>query len=200
MKKQTSFILGLIFALAGCNDPKAMNNNEPALNDKEPTATIEIDKANNFPTGQISDRGIAQIYSTLQQAINASGTVKFIQEANGLRIIADIKGLKPGEHGFHVHEFGDCSNNGEAAGDHFSPENKIHGSPELSSEHHAGDLGNIKADQVGNVSYDRVIPDLKLHFLLGRSIVIHENPDDFKTQPTGNSGKRIACGVIGMQK
>jgi superoxide dismutase, Cu-Zn family len=143
------------------------------------------------------EKAVATIYSTTQQSINAWGNASFKNENNGVHIVADFKGLKPGEHGIHIHQYGDCSQEGEAAGPHYSVVEQTHGAPN-DSVHHRGDLGNITANQAGNAHYDQVLPDLKLHFILGRSIVVHEKSDDFKTQPSGNSGKRIACGIIGL--
>jgi Cu-Zn family superoxide dismutase len=137
------------------------------------------------------------------QGNEVHGTVRFTKVANGVRVVADITGLKPGDHGFHVHEFGDASSaDGTAAGGHFNPAKETHGSP--SADHrHAGDLGNIKADASGHATADYV--DAKLSFegsgsILGRGVVVHANADDLTTQPTGNAGGRVAVGVIGVAK
>ncbi len=131
------------------------------------------------------------------------GTVKFTKVAGGVRVVADVTGLKPGEHGFHLHEFGDASSaDGTAAGGHFNPAKETHGAP--TAEHrHAGDLGNLKADAAGHATLDYV--DSKLSFdgaasIIGHGVVIHANPDDMTTQPTGNAGGRVAVGVIGLAK
>jgi Cu-Zn family superoxide dismutase len=112
--------------------------------------------------------------------------------------VADVDGLSPGKHGFHVHEFGDCSGDGSATGSHFNPTNSKHGGPD-SRERHVGDLGNLVADETGYAHYERVDKIISLegeNSILGRSIVIHADPDDYTTQPTGASGTKIACGVI----
>jgi Cu-Zn family superoxide dismutase len=111
----------------------------------------------------------------------------------------EISGLTPGKHGFHVHEKGDCSApDGASAGGHFNPTHQNHGAP--SSPHrHAGDLGNITADKKGNAKFnfrDKVIRLSGEDSIMGKSLILHADPDDMKTQPTGNSGKRVACGVI----
>lgn len=130
---------------------------------------------------------------------NVSGKVDFIAEEGGVRIIADIKGLKPGKHGFHAHEHGDCSApDASSAGGHFNPTNKKHGGPD-SAERHAGDFGNLEADENGIAHYDRLDKVLELNgknSVVGKSVVIHADADDFVTQPTGNSGARVACGHI----
>ncbi|MBK1681613.1 superoxide dismutase family protein [Rhodocyclus tenuis] len=130
----------------------------------------------------------------------ASGVVRFFPEDGRLRVTADISGLTPGAHGFHVHDKGDCSApDGSSAGGHFNPGGKAHGHPD-STEHHAGDLPQLLADAAGVAHLSAYSSVLSVGGLsgdvLGRSIVIHAASDDFKTQPAGNSGARLACGVI----
>ena len=130
-----------------------------------------------------------------------TGKVTFTQVDGGVEIAAELTGLAPGKHGFHVHEFGDCSMmDGTCAGGHFNPDGKPHGGPD-SAERHAGDFGNIEADASGNAVYKRVDTVISLdgdHSIIGRSIIVHAAADDLKTQPTGNAGARIGCGVIGI--
>jgi len=132
-----------------------------------------------------------------------SGIVRFQEVPAGVRVVADLTGLTPGKHGFHIHEYGDCSaDDGTSAGGHFNPAKMPHGSP-ASVERHAGDLGNIEADTDGKAHLDYV--DSKISFtgansIIGRSVVVHEKEDDLKTQPTGAAGARVACGVIGLAK
>lgn len=132
-----------------------------------------------------------------------SGNVNFTKEKNGIRIKGSMQGLTPGKHGFHIHKYGNCSgHNGTCAGDHFNPTNAPHGAP-TDKNVHIGDLGNIIADEHGNAEYDEINYNIKLfgpHSIIGRSIIIHEQPDDLQSQPTGNAGNRIGCGVIGISK
>jgi Cu-Zn family superoxide dismutase len=129
------------------------------------------------------------------------GIVTFIQEGNGVRVVAEITGLSPGKHGFHIHEFGDgTSADGLALGGHFNPGNTMHGGPE-DQERHVGDLGNLEADKSGRAKYNRLDTRIALHgrnAIIGRSVVIKERIDDYKTQPGGGAGQRIAYGVIGV--
>jgi len=130
------------------------------------------------------------------------GKVTFTQKDDGVEVVAELTGLQPGQHGFHVHEFGDCSMaDGKCAGGHFNPTNQPHGGPD-STKRHVGDLGNIKADSTGNASYKRLDTMISLngaHSIIGRSVIVHAKPDDFTTQnPPGNAGDRIGCGVIGI--
>ena len=132
---------------------------------------------------------------------NIKGKVVFTQKDGGVEIVAEISGLKPGEHGFHVHEFGDCSMaDGKCAGGHFNPTGDPHGGPE-SDKRHAGDFGNLKANEDGKATYKRVDKMISLsgaNSVIGRSVIIHAKADDFKTQPAGDAGDRIACGTIGI--
>jgi Cu-Zn family superoxide dismutase len=116
-----------------------------------------------------------------------------------------VQGLKPdSEFGFHFHEKGDCSApDATSAGAHFNPTNQQHGSPQ-GQPHHAGDMLNVKSDAQGvaEVSIDNA--DVSLHTgqpndVVGKALVMHAKPDDYKTQPSGDSGDRIACGVIAVQ-
>lgn len=128
-----------------------------------------------------------------------TGTVQFIRQGDGVRVVAEISGLTPGEHGFHIHEHGDCSAmDGTSAGGHFNPDGQPHGSPDA-AQHHRGDLGNLTADGSGIAKMDRVFEFLKLNgteSIVGRGLIIHADADDLTTQPTGNAGARVACGVI----
>lgn len=130
----------------------------------------------------------------------ASGLVSFSQDGDKLRVSAEISGLTPGPHGFHVHDKGDCSApDATSAGGHFNPGGKAHGSPEQ-PEHHAGDLPQLVADAAGvarfTVDSDALSIGSGAANIVGRSVVVHAAADDFKSQPAGNSGARIACGVI----
>jgi Cu-Zn family superoxide dismutase len=133
----------------------------------------------------------------------ARGEVTFTAEAGGVHVVGSFSGLVYGEHGFHVHEKGDCSApDGTSAGGHFNPATKPHAAREA-AERHAGDLGNLKADPYGLARVDFVDATLSLSgpdSIIGKAVIVHEKADDFKTQPTGNAGARQACGVIEAAK
>ncbi|CAN5274972.1 N/A [soil metagenome] len=138
------------------------------------------------------------------QGNKASGTVTFTKAGDGLRVVAEISGLKPNtKHGFHVHEFGDCSDpKAESAGGHFNPGGHDHGAPDA-SERHVGDLGNLEADGSGKARLDWTDKMMTLsgkNSVIGYAVIVHEKADDLKTQPTGDAGARIACGVVGVAK
>jgi len=143
---------------------------------------------------------VAMVHGLGDHKVN--GKVTFTETSDGVEIVAELTGLQPGEHGFHVHEFGDCSMaDGKCAGGHFNPTNQPHAGPD-DAKRHVGDLGNIKADGQGNASYkrtDKVISLNGKNSIIGRSVIVHAKPDDFKTQqPPGNAGDRIGCGTIGI--
>src|SRR5580700_8847198 len=128
------------------------------------------------------------------------GTVRFNEIPPKVHIVADVTGLSPGKHGFHIHEKGDCSSpDASSAGGHFNPDNMKHGGPDA-SEHHMGDLGNIEARANGRAHYERTVNFLEIavdpNTIDGKAIIVHAQEDDLHTQPTGNSGARLACGII----
>ena len=128
------------------------------------------------------------------------GTVIFTQAHEGVRVAGELQGLTPGSHAFHIHQYGDLTDpSGKSAGDHFNPENTLHGSPD-SHEHHAGDIGNVFAGANGTAIIDTVLPFLNLNgdsSILGRAVVVHAGADDFESHASGGAGSRVAFGVIG---
>lgn len=158
----------------------------------------------NCPFASISD-AIAVIGPTRGTNSHVSGTVRFTQVEGGCHVVADIDGLKPNaKHGFHVHELGDITGDGKTVGGgHYNPGGHQHGAPDAPM-HHAGDLGNLETDDKGHAHYDRVIAGMSVARggdpVLGRSVLVHAGEDDLATQPTGNAGERIGCGVIGVAK
>jgi len=132
---------------------------------------------------------------------SVKGLVQFKQTAQGLVVYGEISGLKPNqEHGFHVHDKGDCSSpDGLSAGGHFNPENTAHGH-HTAAAHHAGDMPNLKADAQGVARFNVMLHDLTIPAgktsIVGRAVIVHANPDDYASQPVGNAGGRVACGLI----
>lgn len=130
---------------------------------------------------------------------SAKGKLVFTQVDGKVKIEGELTGLTPGEHGFHVHEHGDCGGDkAAAAGGHFNPTKSNHGSP-VAAQHHAGDLGNIRADASGHAFVSLEQEALSLsddHSIIGRTVILHAKSDDLVSQPAGDSGDRVACGVI----
>ena len=162
-------LLGLAgLAVAGCQ----MGQAQPAAESPAPTKAVAVVHA-------LGDTKTA-------------GTVTFTQVADGVKIEADITGLTEGKHGFHVHEFGDCSSlDGKSAGGHFNPDGKPHAGPD-SPERHVGDFGNLEAAADGKAHYSRVDNLVAMsgpHSVIGRAIIIHAGEDDLKSQPSGDAGR-----------
>lgn len=132
-----------------------------------------------------------------------TGCVKFTRETEGVRVEADLAGLAPGRHGFHIHEFGDCSApDATSAGGHWNPADAPHGAP-TAHERHAGDLGNLEAGPDGRARLVWVDTMIRLdgpNSIVGRAVIVHAGADDLSTQPTGNAGGRVACGVVGLAR
>ena len=132
---------------------------------------------------------------------STSGTVRFVQSGDKVQVSGEIRGLKPGaEHGFHVHEKGDCSSgDGMSAAGHFNPAGAPHGRHGAGT-HHAGDLVTLRADGSGVARFSFESSAIRVGSgasdVVGRGLIVHRDPDDYTTQPTGNAGPRLACAVI----
>ena len=147
--------------------------------------------------GDVPDTAIAVLHPTKGND-KVQGWVKFTKTGSGVEITAEVKGLTPGKHGFHIHEFGDLTSaDGTSAGGHYNPTGEQHGAPD--DEHrHVGDLGNIEANDNGTGTYRYTDERMDLHTIFGRSVVVHAGEDDLKSQPSGDAGGRVAVGVIGV--
>ena len=136
----------------------------------------------------------------------ASGTATFVERSSKVMVDGRFKGLTPGQHGIHIHEKGDCSApDAMSAGGHYNPSGEPHGAPG-SARHHGGDFGNVTADANGDATLSATLDAarfgigmLSSNSIAGKALVIHADPDDLSSQPAGNSGKRVACGLISMQ-
>jgi superoxide dismutase, Cu-Zn family len=150
--------------------------------------------------GVLAETGVANIKGTGMNSL-LKGTVSLTDTSAGLKVDAHLTGVPPGQHGFHIHEFGSCDDMGKAAGGHYNPENTMHGMVVKDGimKAHAGDLGNFTAGTDGTATLEAVIPDVALSgskaSVAGRAFVVHEKVDDF-SQPVGNAGSRIGCGTI----
>jgi Cu-Zn family superoxide dismutase len=146
------------------------------------------------------EMGVAQIHGTAEGS-SIAGTATFEDVKGGLKVTVNITGLTGDKHALHIHEFGDCGDAGKAAGSHYNPDNAPHGDAMKDAKHaHPGDMGNVTVKD-GAIILEAVLPQAALthgkHKVAGRSIVLHEKADDF-SQPVGNAGARIACGVISI--
>jgi len=130
-----------------------------------------------------------------------SGEIEFRKNGDEVRVTGEVRGLAPGKHGFHVHQYGDLTDReaGKSAGDHYNPTGKPHARPE-ERPRHVGDLGNIVANEEGVATIEITDPVIRLngaHSIIGRGLVVHAGADEF-TQPSGDAGGRVALGVIGI--
>ncbi len=170
--------------------------NKPGQN-QERQESGEI--ATTHDTGQNIEKAICVLYPT--EGHEARGTVTFTRNGSVIKIVAELEGLTPGKHGFHIHENGDCSaTDATSAGGHFNPDDSDHGGPEH-QERHVGDLGNIEAGEDGSARLE--LEDSRISFsgpnsILGLAVIVHAGEDDLTSQPTGDAGGRVACGVIGV--
>lgn len=144
---------------------------------------------------------VAELVAT--QGNEVSGSVNFKKTPEGVAVTGMIEGLTPGEHGFHIHENGDCSStDGKSAGGHFAPGGQPHGAPDA-DEHHEGDMGNLSANEEGVAELDEQFDFLEMGdgeaSILGKALIVHGGADDLESQPSGDAGARVACGVIKVQ-
>jgi Cu-Zn family superoxide dismutase len=157
------------------------------------SAFAAADKSHDHPHGDFKEAVCVLVPTKDHQC---SGTLVLTQKEGYVQVTGEVSGIKPGEHGFHIHMYGDLrSSDGSSAGGHFNPEGHPHGGPD-SKEHHAGDLGNIRANGMGVAKVDIKAMGLDLHHVLGRAIVVHADKDDFKD--IKSAGPRIGVGVIGL--
>lgn len=187
-------VLASALALVGCEgQPTTMSDTE---NGSTPPATSSSD----------TDGSQMLMATTNLEAIGNSGvagTIQFEQDGETVTVTGEVTGLKPGMHGFHVHENGDLSDKetGKSAGGHFNPTDKSHGKPS-DDERHVGDLGNIEANEEGVATVDITDDVISLdgeNSIAGKALVIHAGEDQF-TQPTGDAGDRVAFGLIEVQQ
>jgi Cu/Zn superoxide dismutase len=193
MRAHLSLAIGMTVILAACS------REQPAGAPRQPD-TAAPTMAEKATPAESAAEAVAQIAPT--QGNTVTGALALAQSPEGVHITGSIQGLKPdAEFGFHVHEKGDCTApDGSSAGGHFNPTQAQHGNP-TGATHHAGDMLNIKSNGEGVAQVDVTAAGTSLHGdpgtdVMGKAIVVHESPDDYTTQPSGNSGKRVACGVI----
>lgn len=169
-------------------------------------ATETETEVESADTATQMESNMARATATLEptQGNDASGEVTFTEAQEGVRVEGRITNLSEGRHGFHIHENGDCSApDASSAGGHFNPTNAEHGAPsDPQGQHHIGDMGNIVANASGTATVDTTFEYLTLNgqnSIVGRAVIVHQGADDLTSQPSGDAGQRLACGVIEMQ-
>lgn len=195
-------LVAIVALLAACgrNDDAPAAADAPAPAGDSPTVATTTE-----PTATAETTAAAGVQLSPTQGNTANGGLKITAAGSGVKISGMVQGLTPdSEFGFHFHEKGDCSaSDATSAGEHFNPTRQDHGNPQ-STPHHAGDLLNAKSDAQGVAEVSLDNPDVSLQSgqtndILGKALVMHAKPDDYKTQPSGNSGDRIACGVVAVR-
>ena len=201
MKTMTTVLAAaLALGLAGCAAEP-----EPEVPTPAPAAAPEAlePAADDGAAGGIALAVQARVVLAEVQGSGVSGELVFDPDGNALRLHGEVRGLAPGSvHGFHLHETGDCSApDATSAGGHFNPDQMQHGDRRTDGPHHAGDMPNLTAGEDGVGQVDVRLDGLQIdgdasHDVVGRAVIVHAQADDYATQPTGNAGARIACGVV----
>lgn len=189
--KQRGLALALMCAAIGCDKFSAPSQQGGQENEGK-NSNAPIDK----PAEHKAQVGVTELGKS---GVSGHLTLLALPDHAGVSIQGEITGLKPGLHGFHVHEVGNCNSaDGMSAGGHFNPTAAPHGDPEAAASH-VGDLGNIVADAKGQATVNIIKRAATLNgpsSLVGRAIIVHGGEDDLKSQPAGQAGNRVACGVI----
>jgi Cu-Zn family superoxide dismutase len=193
--KRVMLMSSVLLLVSACTREDGSQVTQPKEPDYESPALAQ--KAE--PDGPPHDASV-QLAPT--QGNQVTGSLVLTGAPDGVHITGAIQGLKPdSEVGFHIHEKGDCSApDGSSAGAHFNPTQQQHGHPE-SESHHAGDMINLRADSSGVAQVDTTARGATINSgestdVIGKAVIVHESPDDYTSQPSGNSGSRVACGVI----
>lgn len=195
---KTSTLIFSLLLFVSCADPADTNQQS----DMDHQAESEMSTSNSEMDESAPE--FTELVSVLNPTAgnDVTGVVRFSETDDGVRIVAEVNGLEPNStHGFHIHQYGDCSaEDGTSAGGHFNPQDTPHAGPE-SDERHVGDLGNITVNEDGVAELEYVDPMLSFsgqNNILGRGVIVHAGEDDLESQPTGDAGSRLSCGVIGV--
>lgn len=182
--KKYSLSLLLVFFALGCAQQEQDEEAKTAQETVPPTT---------------NSKAVAVLHPT--EGSNVSGTVTFEAVDEGVQVEGEFEGLSEGKHGFHIHQYGDCSaEDASSAGGHYNPDESQHGSP-TAENRHMGDMGNLSASDDGTATIDYVDPEISLDGadnVIGRAVIVHGGEDDLESQPSGAAGPRMACGVIGL--
>jgi superoxide dismutase, Cu-Zn family len=192
--------LGLL-AASGCKKEATNESAQPSSASTSSAATSAAPATPPASSTPAASAAAASAKATLKaaQGDNPSGTVTFTQQADGVHVAVDLSGATPGKHGLHIHQNGECTPPFKTAGDHFNADQHDHACSPTPSRH-TGDIGNVEVGADGKGHWEGVVDQISLtdpaHQITGKSVILHAKEDDCKTQPSGASGDRIACGVI----
>lgn len=187
------FLLASVgFVANACAGNQALDGSKPITNSPAARQTA---------TSATADLADASVKLSPTKGHRIAGELRLTTEGDGVRVMGTLTALAPNsKHGIHIHENGDCSApDASSAGGHFNPLGNPHGAPGRGT--HVGDLGNVTSNHAGVAYVDVWIPRASIHRssatnVTGRAVIVHANPDDLTSQPSGDSGPRIACGVI----
>jgi Cu-Zn family superoxide dismutase len=193
----TVFLLATVsFVANACARNQTLDASKPITNSPAARQTA---------TSSTADLADASVQLSPTKGNSVAGELRLATEGDGVRVMGTLTALAPNsKHGIHIHEHGDCSApDASSAGSHFNPLGHPHGAPGHGA--HIGDLGNVTANPAGVAYVDVWIPRATLDSgattnVAGRAVIVHANPDDLTSQPSGNSGPRIACGVITQRR
>ena len=191
---RTTVLLGSALALAACQPAEA------------PLTKVAASAAPAPMPAQMQLAASARARLSAVGGSGVGGDLRFDIDNGSVRVTGTLTGLLAGStHGFHLHEVGDCSApDASSAGGHFNPDQRPHGSRDAGADHHAGDMRNVVASANGEARVDQQLAGLEIgsggaNDIIGKSVIVHAKADDYRTQPSGNSGGRIACGVIELE-
>lgn len=191
-------VLMVLFTVAACSKPAEETGTEG-----DAMTTAEAPPPAPPPAPAAGPSATATLEGAPEDS-DFSGTVSFTEEGGGVRVLVDLAGVDtPGKHGFHIHETGDCTHGTDGkhfttAGGHFNPTGAEHACPPTEPRH-AGDLGNVEVGANGSGRMEMTASGVSLsgpNSIVGKAVILHAGEDDCKTQPTGNAGDRLACGVV----
>lgn len=214
MRHAHLLVLPAVLLVAACQPQSPAPAQDSAADTAPPAATapppaVDATGQGTQPGDAAMPQGMGGVPATVAataelkptQGNTTAGTLRFAPVDGGIRVTGQVTGLTPGEHGFHVHEKGDCSApDASSAGGHFNPGGNAHGRVGQ-GEHHGGDSDNITANADGVAEVDTLLEGVTLGDATGtdiieKAVIVHVDADDYVTQPTGNAGGRLACGVI----
>ncbi|MCO5166519.1 MAG: superoxide dismutase family protein [Planctomycetes bacterium] len=200
MKATWSLAAALSAALLACGGCKTSPRNVVRDGRAPPEAGLRVGSPTRGEVAPAVTSAVCVISPT--RGNDCRGVVRFsLVGPDAVRVTAEVTGLRPNQaHGFHIHEYGDLrAPDATSAGGHFDPHGRPHGGPH-DAQRHAGDLGNLVADEHGVARLDLTVSGLTLGEggALGRAVIVHADPDDLRSQPTGGAGARIGAGVIGV--
>lgn len=187
MKSILTLAVAPLFLLSACMAPETSSVEEEVTHTTATHTTMSSDAPMHL---------VAVVHPT--EGNTASGVVHFDAVDGGVQISGEISGISSGLHGFHIHQYGDCSAaDGTSAGGHYNPAGVDHAGPDAEVSH-MGDLGNIEANADGVATFDAIFPAVDMAMITGRGLIVHAGEDDLTSQPTGAAGARLGCGVIGV--